>query len=107
MIADNAEKLNGLIMANNKVLVEVGASWCSQCKSLAPRLDALMKNGKYDDWTLVTVDVDDFDDDFADKYKLRNLPTMLFFIDSVLAGRLSGAKPDSEIEEKIAEITKK
>lgn len=71
------------------ILVDFAAKWCGPCKRIAPIIHDL--NTKYD-FVLVKVDVDEADD-LSDKYKVRSMPTFMFFKDNQHITTLKGAGP--------------
>jgi len=60
-----------------KEIVKVWAEWCGPCKTLAPIFERVSKMDEFKDITFREVNAED-DDDFAEKYSVRNLPTILF-----------------------------
>ena len=60
-----------------KEIVKVWGKWCGPCKTLAPIFERVSKMDEFKDITFREVNAED-DDDFAEKYSVRNLPTILF-----------------------------
>ena len=79
-----------------KKLIKFEAPWCNQCKALKPTLEKVMKG--FSDVTLEIVDCDEHED-IAQKYNIRNLPTLVYLKDDKEIGRLFGAVPASKIVE--------
>lgn len=68
---------NEMITSGKPVMVDFGATWCGPCKALAPRIEELEK--EYEGRVLIgTADVDECSD-LAAKFRIRNVPTVLFF----------------------------
>ncbi len=68
---------NEMIASGKPVMVDFGATWCGPCKALAPRIEELEK--EYEGRVMIgTADVDECSD-LAAKFRIRNVPTVLFF----------------------------
>ena len=71
------ENFNALLNTGKPVMIDFGATWCGPCKALAPRIEEIEK--EYDGRAVVgTADVDECSD-LAAKFRIRNVPTVLFF----------------------------
>ena len=71
------ENFNALLNTGKPVMIDFGATWCGPCKALAPRIEEIEK--EYDGKAVVgTADVDECSD-LAAKFRIRNVPTVLFF----------------------------
>lgn len=79
-----------------KKLIKFEAPWCNQCKALKYTLDKVMKD--FSDVTLEIVDCDEHED-IAQKYNIRNLPTLVYLKNNEEVGRIFGAVPASKIVE--------
>ena len=84
------------ILAGDKpVMIDFWAAWCGPCRMLAPTVDAVAQ--EYEDRVVVAkCDVDDADE-VAMQFRIRNIPTLLFFKGGEMVNRLVGAVPRSEI----------
>ena len=68
---------NEMIASGKPVMVDFGATWCGPCKALAPRIEEVEK--EYEGKAMIgTADVDECSD-LAAKFRIRNVPTVLFF----------------------------
>ena len=66
-----------MIASGKPVMVDFGATWCGPCKALAPRIEEIEK--EYEGKAMIgTADVDECSD-LAAKFRIRNVPTVLFF----------------------------
>lgn len=71
------ENFNEIIAMGKPVMVDFGATWCGPCNALAPRIEELEK--EYEGRVVIgTADVDECSD-LAAKFRIRNVPTVLFF----------------------------
>ncbi len=77
------------------ILVDFWADWCGPCKSVAPVLDNLAAEL---DGQLIVAKVDtDVEQELAQTYGIRSLPTMLLFRHGKPAEQIIGAQPSAEI----------
>ena len=81
------------------MIVDCWAEWCGPCRMLAPTIHELAKEyqGKVAFGKLNT----DFNLKTPRKYGIMSIPTMLFFKDGKVAGKLVGAMPKQYIIEAI------
>jgi thioredoxin 1 len=71
------QNFNEMIASGKPVMVDFGATWCGPCKALAPRVEELEK--EYEGRVMIgTADVDECSD-LAAQFRIRNVPTVLFF----------------------------
>ena len=71
------ENFNQMIASGKPVMIDFGATWCGPCKALAPRIEEIEK--EYEGRAMIgTADVDECSD-LAAKFRIRNVPTVLFF----------------------------
>ncbi|MBR1549674.1 MAG: thioredoxin [Bacteroidales bacterium] len=71
------ENFNEMIASGKPVMIDFGATWCGPCKALAPRIEEIEK--EYEGKAMIgTADVDECSD-LAAKFRIRNVPTVLFF----------------------------
>ena len=73
------------------VIVDFWAVWCGPCRMLAPVVEEISK--EYEGRVVVgKVDVDN-NQEFAAKYGIRNIPTVLVFQNGEVVGRQVGVAP--------------
>ena len=79
--------------SDEPVLVDFWAPWCGPCKMVAPTLEKLAKElaGK-----LIVAKVNtDENPEWASRYGVQGIPTMLFIFNGKIAHRQVGALPES------------
>ena len=90
---------DSLLEDSKLVVVDFWATWCGPCRMISPMLDeAEMELG--DKFTLVKVNVDDADE-IAFRYRIMNIPTLLFIKNGQVVDKTVGAMPKSALLEKI------
>ena len=81
------------------VLIKFGAEWCGPCRMVAPIMDEL--TSEYDGKAVIgKVDVD-ANQEFAAKYGVRNIPTVLVFKGGEVVEKQVGVAPKATYAEKI------
>lgn len=87
------------ILSAPVALVDLWATWCGPCRMLSPILDEVEEElaGKM---TVVKVNVDDADE-IAMRYRIMNIPTLLFFKDGQVVDKSVGALPKAALLEKV------
>ena len=80
-----------VLKSDKPVLVDFWATWCGPCRMLGPVIEELAS--EYEGRVVVgKVDVDN-NQEFAAKYGVRNIPTVLVFKDGEVVGRQVGVAP--------------
>lgn len=75
---------------NGLVMVDFWAAWCGPCKMIAPVLNEIAET-ESDKFTIAKVNVDQ-QQQLAQKYKIRNIPTMILFYNGKEVKRFAGVK---------------
>jgi len=84
------------------VVVDFWAPWCGPCRMVAPTLDKLAKENAGS--LLVTKVNTDENPEWAMKYQVQGIPTMLFVADGKVIHRQVGAMPEPMLREVVGEF---
>ena len=80
-----------VLKSEKPVMVDFWAAWCGPCRMVGPIIDEISND--YDGKAIVgKLDVD-ANQDYAAKFGVRNIPTVLLFDKGELVGRQVGVAP--------------
>jgi thioredoxin 1 len=84
------------------VMVDFWAVWCGPCRMIAPTIEELAKDyaGKIKVGKLNT----DENAEIASRFKIRGIPTIIFFKDGQKVDQIVGAVPKPQLKSKIDTI---
>ena len=91
------------LLGSNKVVVaDFWATWCGPCKAMGPSIDEL--SAEYEGQALIgKVDVEE-NNDLAEKYAIRSVPTIIFFKDGEMVDKMVGLQNKAVLEARIKEL---
>ena len=88
-----------VLKSDKPVMVDFWAAWCGPCRMVGPIIEQISE--EYDGKAIVgKVDVDS-NQEYAAKYGVRNIPTVLVFQNGEVVGRQVGVAPKSVYSEAI------
>ena len=90
---------NKILEENNVVVAKFEADWCNPCKAMKPIIESVTNqfDGKV---KVLSIDVEE-EPDLATKYKIRNIPTILYFKGGELKDKSVGAISETELINRI------
>ena len=83
------------VIRSGLILVDFWAPWCAPCKMMAPTLNEIADENP-DTITIAKLNVDQ-NQPIAQKYNIRNIPTMVLFQGGKEIKRITGVKPKKVI----------
>ena len=93
----NFEEL--VLKSEKPVIVDFWAAWCGPCRMVGPVIDEI--SNEYSEKAVVgKVDIDS-NQEYAAKYGVRNIPTVLVFHKGEIVSRQVGVAPKSTYTEAI------
>ena len=88
-----------VLQSDQPVMVDFWAAWCGPCRMVAPIMEQL--TSEFEGKAKITkVDVDS-NQEFAAKYGVRNIPTVLLFKDGEVVEKQVGVAPKATYAQKI------
>lgn len=95
----NTKELKEILKSNPLTVIKLGAEWCSPCKTMEPIIESVAKimEGKA---KVIDIDVEE-SPDIATEYRVRNIPTILYFKDGELKDKSVGAMSEDELINRI------
>ena len=86
-----------VLQSSLPVIVDFWAPWCAPCKMVAPVLEKLAK--ELDGRVVIAKVNTDENQEWASRYGIQGIPTMLFFSDGKIIHRQVRAVPEAMLRE--------
>jgi thioredoxin 1 len=91
-----------VLQSNIPAIVDFWAPWCGPCQMVAPILDKLAKD--YTGKLLITKVNTDDNPEWAQKFGIQGIPTMLFVVNGKIIHRQVGALPETLLRQVVAQF---
>ena len=101
-------ELDVITAANSKVIVDVTAEWCIECRIMDKNLFT-SRPAQMQDWQLVRLDITDTTENskaILTRYQLFGPPTLLYYKDGELVTKQVGETGRAEFEQTLTELNK-
>lgn len=95
-------QLDEIIASGKQIIVDCFATWCGPCRVIGNVLEELEKEYA-DKVTFVKCNVED-NEEVAEAYLIKNIPTLLFIKDEEVVEKTTGAIPKNKLMAKINEV---
>lgn len=99
---NDAEFEEQVLKSKVPAIVDFWAPWCGPCKMVAPTLDKLAK--EYSGQLLVAKVNTDENPEWAMKYGVQGIPTMLFVANGKVVHRQVGALPEPMLRDVVTQF---
>ena len=88
-----------LLTSNKPLMIDFWAVWCGPCRMISPIVDELAS--EYDGKVLIGKCNVDEQAEIAERMKIRNIPTLLFFKGGEQVDKHVGAATKAQLAEKL------
>ena len=102
MVNITDENYKSVVNSDKLVIIDFYAEWCGPCKMIAPILEKVEQVN-----TGLVIGKANVDDviETSKINNIRNVPTLLFFKNGEVVGKIVGSTTQSTIQSKIAELS--
>ena len=101
VVALDNDSVESFLENNEIALIGFWAAWCGPCKMMSPVLSDISAKNR-NNYAVGRVNVDDCKE-FAEKYHVENLPTLLIFKNGEEVGRVIGYMNPENLDREIAD----
>lgn len=102
MIVDETTFPSEVLLSKEPVAVDFFAEWCGPCKALAPVLEKFSE-GYAGRVKVAKVDVDS-SPELAARFRIRGVPTMIFFRDGKVVDEIVGLLPPAQLAQRFESL---
>ena len=101
-VAVNDETFDSEVVENDgRAMVDFWAEWCGPCRIVEPVVEELAQEYA-GQMKVAKVNVDEAQET-AQRFNVRSIPSILFFVDGELVDTVVGAQPKKQLEKRIQE----
>lgn len=93
------KEFNDILSQNSVVICKLGAEWCGPCRAMEPIIENVSEKmqGKA---KVMDIDVEE-SPDISTAYRVRNIPTILYFKDGELKDKSVGSISEDDLINRI------
>ena len=95
------QNFEGIVAANDIVLIDFWAAWCGPCRSFAPTYEKVAE--KHPDIVFAKVDTE-AEQGLAASFNIMSIPTLMIMRENVVLFSQAGALPESALDDLIEKV---